>query len=118
MLVPFALAVVVIALTPGPDMTFFLGRALTQGRAAGFAAMAGATTGILVHTMLVALGLSALIVAAPAAFLALKVAGAGYLLWLAVQAIRHGSALTLPDRPPAARPASPRPGPRASRSTC
>ena len=56
-LLPFAVAVVVIALTPGPDMTFFLGRALSQGRAAGLAAMAGASTGILVHTLLVALGL-------------------------------------------------------------
>jgi threonine/homoserine/homoserine lactone efflux protein len=100
-LLPFALAVVVIALTPGPDMAFFLGRALTQGRAAGLAALAGATSGILVHTMLVAFGLSALIVAAPAAFLAMKVAGALSLGWLAVQAIRHGSALTLPDGPPA-----------------
>lgn len=97
-LLPFAVAVVVIALTPGPDMTFFLGRALAQGRAAGLAAMAGASTGILVHTMLVALGLSALIVAAPTAFLVLKVFGALYLGWLAIQAIRHGSALTLPDR--------------------
>jgi threonine/homoserine/homoserine lactone efflux protein len=100
-LLPFAVAVVVIALTPGPDMTFFLGRALAQGRAAGLAAMAGASTGILVHTMLVALGLSALIVAAPTAFLVLKVAGALYLAWLAVQAVRNGSALTLPDRPAA-----------------
>ena len=98
-LLPFAVAVVVIALTPGPDMTFFLSRALVQGRAAGLAAMAGASTGILVHTMLVALGLSTLIVAAPTAFLTLKVVGALYLAWLAVQAIRHGSALTLPDRP-------------------
>jgi threonine/homoserine/homoserine lactone efflux protein len=98
-LLPFAVAVVVIALTPGPDMTFFLGRALAQGRAAGLAAMAGASTGILVHTMLVALGLSALIVAAPTAFLVLKVAGALYLAWLAMQAVRNGSALTLPDRP-------------------
>jgi threonine/homoserine/homoserine lactone efflux protein len=98
-LLPFAVAVVVIALTPGPDMTFFLGRVLAQGRAAGLAAMAGASTGILVHTMLVALGLSALIVAAPTAFLVLKVAGALYLAWLAVQAVRNGSALTLPDRP-------------------
>ena len=47
--------------------------------------------------MLVALGLSALIVAAPTAFLALKVAGAALPAWLAVQAIRHGSALPLPD---------------------
>jgi threonine/homoserine/homoserine lactone efflux protein len=39
-LAPFALAVVVIALTPGPDMAFFLGRAITQGRVAGLAAMA------------------------------------------------------------------------------
>jgi threonine/homoserine/homoserine lactone efflux protein len=96
LLAAFALAVVVISLTPGPDMTFFLGRALAQGRAAGLAALAGASCGILVHTVLVSLGLSALVVAAPKAFLALKVAGAGYLLWLAVQAIRHGSALRLP----------------------
>jgi threonine/homoserine/homoserine lactone efflux protein len=95
-LLPFVLASVVIALTPGPDMTFFVGRALSQGRAAGLAAFAGATTGILVHTLLVALGLSALLVAAPKAFLALKLIGALYLLWLAVQAIRHGSVLSLP----------------------
>lgn len=98
-LLPFAVATVVIALTPVPDMTFFIGRALSQGRAAGLAAMAGASTGILVHTVLVAVGLSALIVAAPTAFLMLKVAGALYLAWLAIQAIRHGSALTLPERP-------------------
>jgi len=98
-LAPFALAAVVIALTPGPDMAFFLGRAVSQGRAAGLAAMAGATAGILMHTMLVAVGLSALIVAAPSLFLGLKLAGAAYLAWLAVQAIRHGSALRLPDRP-------------------
>ena len=92
----FAFAVVVIALTPGPDMTFFLGRALTQGRAAGLAALAGATTGVMIHTVLVAVGLSALIVAAPKLFFGLKVAGALYLLWLAFQAIREGSALSLP----------------------
>ncbi|MCB1370000.1 MAG: LysE family translocator, partial [Rhodobacteraceae bacterium] len=102
-LLPFTLAVVVIALTPGPDMTFFLGRALTQGRAAGLAAVAGAGTGLLVHTLLVSLGVSALIVAAPTLFTALKVAGALYLLWLAAQAIRRGSALLLPREPGSAR---------------
>jgi threonine/homoserine/homoserine lactone efflux protein len=100
-LVPFVIAVVVIALTPGPDMAFFLGRAINQGRAAGLAAMAGASAGILVHTTLVALGLSALILTAPTLFLALKLAGAAYLGWLAVQAVRHGSALTLPAKAPA-----------------
>ena len=56
--------------------------------------MAGAMTGIVIHTALVALGLSALIVASPQAFFVLKVAGAGYLVWLAVQALRHGSAFS------------------------
>ena len=95
-LAAFAVAAVVLAITPGPDMTLFLSRTLSQGRAAGFACMFGAMTGIMIHTALVALGLSALIVASPEAFLALKVFGAGYLIWLAVQAIRKGSAFT-PD---------------------
>jgi threonine/homoserine/homoserine lactone efflux protein len=88
----FAVATFIIAITPGPDMTLFVGRALSQGRAAGLACMAGAMSGIVVHTLLVSLGLSALIVAAPTAFLALKIGGAGYLVWLAFNAIRHGSA--------------------------
>lgn len=90
----FAVATLVIAVTPGPDMTLFVGRALAQGRAAGLACMAGAMSGIVIHTALVALGLSALILASPEAFLALKVAGAAYLVWLAVQAIRHGCAFS------------------------
>ena len=96
-LLQFAIATFVIAITPGPDMTLFVGRALAQGRAAGLACMAGAMTGIVIHTTLVALGLSALIVASPEAFFALKIFGAGYLVFLAVQAIRHGSAFS-PER--------------------
>ncbi len=90
----FAIATFIIALTPGPDMTLFVGRALAEGRAAGLACMGGAMCGIVVHTTLVALGLSALIVASPNAFLALKVVGAGYLVWLAFQAIFNGSAFS------------------------
>jgi threonine/homoserine/homoserine lactone efflux protein len=90
----FAIATFIIALTPGPDMTLFVGRALAEGRAAGLACMSGAMCGIVVHTSLVALGLSALIVASPNAFLALKVVGAGYLVWLAFQAIFNGSAFS------------------------
>ncbi|MEO1745355.1 MAG: LysE family translocator [Pseudomonadota bacterium] len=94
-LIQFALAAVVLAITPGPDMALYVGRSVTHSRGAGLACFAGAVTGILVHTMLVALGLSALLVAAPTAFLALKIAGAAYLIWLAYQAIRHGSSLTI-----------------------
>jgi threonine/homoserine/homoserine lactone efflux protein len=96
-IIPFALAVFVIAITPGPDMTLFVGRALSQGRAAGLACMFGAMTGIMIHTLLVALGLSALLAASPQAFLVLKIGGAAYLLFLAYQAIRHGSAFS-PDK--------------------
>lgn len=95
-LLQFAVATIVIAITPGPDMTLFVGRALSEGRAAGFACMLGAMTGIVIHTALVALGLSALIVASPQAFFVLKLVGALYLVWLAWQAIRHGSAFS-PD---------------------
>lgn len=95
-LLQFAVATIVIAITPGPDMTLFVGRALSEGRSAGFACMIGAMTGIVIHTALVALGLSALIVASPQAFFVLKLVGALYLVWLAYQAIRHGSAFS-PD---------------------
>ena len=98
-LAQFAVATVIIAITPGPDMTLFVGRALSEGRAAGLACMAGALTGCLIHTTMVAFGLSALIVASPQAFLVLKVFGAGYLVWLAWQALRYGSAFS-PDATP------------------
>ncbi len=87
----FSLASLVLALTPGPDMTLFLSRAIAEGRRAGLACALGAFTGVAVHTMLVAFGLAALIVASPTGFLVLKVSGACYLLWLAVSALRHGS---------------------------
>lgn len=91
----FALAAVVLAITPGPDMALFVSRTVNHGLAHGFATVAGATTGIAVHTMLAAFGISVLIVAAPTAFLALKIAGAAYLLWLAVQALREGGGLVV-----------------------
>ncbi|MDN5927099.1 MAG: LysE family translocator [Hyphomicrobiales bacterium] len=91
-LIQFAVATFILAITPGPDMALFVGRSLSEGRSAGLACMAGALSGCIVHTTMVAVGLSALIVASPEAFLVLKVCGAGYLIWLAWNAIRHGSA--------------------------
>ena len=75
-LLAFALATVVLAITPGPDMALQMSRAINYGRAHGLAAMFGAMAGILVHTMLVAFGISILILAAPPLFLGLKIAGA------------------------------------------
>jgi len=91
----YVAAVLVITFTPGPDMTLFLGKAVRQGRPAGMAAMIGAMAGSLIHTLLVALGLSALLAASATAFLVLKVIGALYLFWLAVDTVRHGSALNI-----------------------
>lgn len=93
-LIQFAIASVILAITPGPDMTLFVSRTLSQGRAAGFASMAGALAGTVVHTTLVVVGVSALIVTSPTAFLVLKIFGAGYLVYLAYQAIRYGSAFS------------------------
>lgn len=84
----FALAAFVLAITPGPDMALQLSRSLNYGRAHGVATAIGEVGGILVHTTLVALGISVLIIAAPPLFLALKIVGAIYLIWLAIQTVR------------------------------
>src|SRR4051812_43230600 len=94
-LLAYTAACAVLFLTPGPDMSLFLARTVAEGRQAGLAAMAGAMSGSLVHTVLAALGLSALLAASPTAFGVVKVVGALYLLWLAIDAVRHGSALNL-----------------------
>jgi threonine/homoserine/homoserine lactone efflux protein len=94
----YAAAAVILVITPGPDMTLFLGQTLTGGRARGIAAYLGASAGLVVHTMLAAFGLSALLAHSVAAFGVLKIFGVAYLLWLAIHALRYGSALTLAPR--------------------
>lgn len=95
----YSLGVIFLTLTPGPDMTFFISRAISQNVAAGLAAFAGALFGILLHTLLVAFGLSALILASPILFSVIKIAGALYLAWLAVDAIRNGSTFKISSTP-------------------
>ncbi|MCZ4432518.1 LysE family translocator [Agrobacterium sp. SOY23] len=90
-LIAFTIAILLLAVTPGPDMTLWISRSLREGRAAGFMTLVGTNIGITVHTMLVAFGVAALIVASPTAFMILKTGGAAYLVWLAIQAIRKGS---------------------------
>lgn len=76
-------------------MSLFLARTMTNGRQAGIASVMGANVGCLLHTFLAAFGVSALIAASETGFLVLKIVGAGYLLWLAVDAIRNGSSLNV-----------------------
>jgi threonine/homoserine/homoserine lactone efflux protein len=94
-LAAFTVATLLLAITPGPDMTISISRALTDGRLGGAMVVLGTSSGVVVHTFLVAFGVSALIVASPTAFLILKTGGAAYLVWLAIQAVRHGSSLSV-----------------------
>lgn len=84
----FIPAAIALNLTPGSDMLFCLGQGLKGGPRAGIAASIGISTGALIHTLLAAIGLAALLAAYPLAFEVVRWAGVAYLVWLAVQAIR------------------------------
>lgn len=101
-MVAYTAACAVLFLTPGPDMSLFLARTISSGRSHGIAAMLGALSGCLVHTLLAAIGVSALLAASKLGFLALKFVGALYLFWLAIDAIRNGSVMPV-GRDPARR---------------
>ena len=90
-LAAFSAAAIFLSITPGPDMTLFIARTLNQGRLMGLMSLLGASTGTVVHTVFAVAGVSAILVATPSAFWAIKMVGALYLLWLAFQAIWHGS---------------------------
>ncbi|WP_313197658.1 LysE family translocator [Rhizobium sp.] len=100
-LLAFTAAGLLLSITPGPDMTLSISRAISQGRRTALLVVVGTNFGIVCHTLLVAFGISALITASPTAFFILKTGGAAYLLWLAIQAIRFGSSLSVEkvDRP-------------------
>jgi threonine/homoserine/homoserine lactone efflux protein len=85
----FLITTVVAMISPGPDMLFILGCGMRGGPRAGLLATAGVATSEVMHITLAAAGLSAFFAAAPAAFIALRIAGAAYLTYLGVQAIRH-----------------------------
>jgi len=88
-LLTFAVAAFILIVIPGPSVLFSVGRAIALGRAAGVVSVAGNTIGSLILVSAVAFGIGALIVASAVAFTIIKFAGAAYLVYLGVQAIRH-----------------------------
>ena len=97
----FAVAVALLALTPGPVWVYLISRTLAQGRRAGYFSLIGVMAGVLVHLLAAAVGLSALLLAVPWAFNAVKLAGAAYLLWLAWSTVRGaGFSFTPQPLPP------------------
>lgn len=83
----FALAGLLLNLTPGPDVLYIVARSSSQGRAAGVISALGIGTGCLVHILAAAGGLSALLVAVPLAYDIVRYTGAAYLIYLGVRAI-------------------------------
>ncbi|MEY4907895.1 MAG: hypothetical protein RL260_1613 [Pseudomonadota bacterium] len=105
----FALTVLVLNATPGVDMVFVITRTLQRGMRGGLAAALGVSAGCVVHTLLAAFGLAALLAVSAAAFAAVKWAGAAYLAWMAIGMLRSAwrPAPASPETEPAAQAAAP-----------
>ena len=104
LLLAFVGASLVLALTPGPAVVYIDARTLAQGRACGLASVLGVALGNLVNAVGAAVGLAALFAASSAAFVAVKWAGAAYLIFLGLRMWRAGP---LPAAGPAQAPAAP-----------
>jgi threonine/homoserine/homoserine lactone efflux protein len=89
-LIAFCLVALGMVLTPGPNMIYLVSRSICQGRQAGLISLAGVALGFVFYMLCAAFGITAIFLAVPFAYDALRGAGALYLLWLAWQAIRPG----------------------------
>src|SRR5450830_221712 len=88
----FALAALLLVLTPGPNMMYCVSRSICQGRAAGMISLLGVATAFVVHMLAATFGLTALFLAVPLAYDLIKYLGAAYLLWMAWNALKPGGA--------------------------
>jgi threonine/homoserine/homoserine lactone efflux protein len=101
----YALACLLLAITPGPNLLYLVSRTLCQGRRAGIVSLAGTSFGFVFHVIAAALGLSAIFLTVPLLYDAMRYVGAAYLLWLAWDALRPGGGdlfsprTLLPDPP-------------------
>lgn len=92
LLIPFAIATAVFAYFPGPALLYTAAQTLARGRRAGFMAAFGIHLGCYLHVFAAALGLSAVLQYVPELYLALKFAGAAYLIWLGISMWRQRAA--------------------------
>ncbi|MCW2782982.1 MAG: lysine transporter LysE [Marmoricola sp.] len=91
----FGLAAFILIAIPGPSVVFAISRALAYGRAVALATVLGNSLGLLVVLVLVSVGLGAIVSKSIVVFTVLKFAGAAYLVWLGVQAIRHRKGISV-----------------------
>jgi threonine/homoserine/homoserine lactone efflux protein len=91
----FLVASALLTIAPGPDIVYVLTRGISQGPKAGFAAALGFASGCVFHTVLAAVGIAALIRSSDIAFDVVRYAGAAYLVWIGIQALRHRSSFSI-----------------------
>lgn len=103
-LLTFGLAAFIIIAIPGPSVLFVIGRALSYGRTVAVMSVVGNSLGLFVVMVLVALGLGAVVAESVLVFTLIKLAGAAYMVWLGIQALRHRRAMHVDDADPAGRP--------------
>ncbi|WP_025560400.1 LysE family translocator [Sphingomonas sp. UNC305MFCol5.2] len=89
-LLAFAFVALGMVLTPGPNMVYLISRSICQGRTAGLISLGGVALGFVFYMLCAAFGITALVLAVPYAYDAIRIVGAAYLLWLAWQALRPG----------------------------
>ncbi|MFI7427872.1 LysE family translocator [Micromonospora sp. NPDC049836] len=103
--VGIALVALGLVLTPGPNMIYLVSRSITQGRRAGLLSLLGVAVGFLIYLVAAAAGIATVFVLVPPLYLAVKLGGAVYLLWLAWRTLRPGGTSVFtptplpPDRP-------------------
>ena len=89
-LIAFALIALGMVLTPGPNMVYLISRSICQGRKAGLISLGGVALGFVFYMLCAALGITAIVMAVPYAYDALRFGGALYLLYLAWQVLKPG----------------------------
>ena len=94
-LLSFVASVAALAVSPGPDNIFVLMQSVVYGKKYGLATVAGLMTGCIIHTTLVAFGVSAVITNTPAIFYGIKVLGAAYLVYLAYKVFKSSADITM-----------------------
>lgn len=88
--IAFGLISLGMVLTPGPNMVYLISRSICQGRTAGLISLGGVALGFVFYMMCAALGITAIVMAVPYAYDALRIGGALYLIYLAWQAVKPG----------------------------